>query len=444
MPERTGLIDAERMVTLPALALVFLMLVFPMVPAFSLLKESLFAVILVTVGLVTLKTGRGGLHPTVAVWTFSLSALSFLFVLEGFFAGALGAAPSASVYVIWPVIYGVSLGGIRNDRILSDTIQTFVLSTIFIAIYSQVYLLTQAHFLAGGTILKFLSFGWSPQRFVLGEGYIFMQYPGLNSLPFLVPFCVAALVACLTGTRQALPPRRVWLWIAAFLGVASVPMTGRRALFLVTLTAPLLTLLFTSFQPSGERRLSRKALLRVTGVGVLSVAAALGCLKATYGIDVFSLSKRFVAGFTFRPGTGDKGAAYRREEYYALLSGWTENPVLGAGLGASAYGSIRSPLSPWEYELYYMALLHQTGIVGFGAYAAGICWVYWMGIRVIRSGGYLSGLMVASLVGMSSVLIVSVGDHIYLPRFDGLWTIFVSVALVNFWLMRPARLLVTV
>jgi len=42
---------------------------------------------------------------------------------------------------------------------------------------------------------------------------------------------------------------------------------------------------------------------------------------------------------------------------------------------------------PWLYELYYLALLYQTGLVGFTAYAAGIFWIYWMGVRVIRAEG---------------------------------------------------------
>ena len=117
-----------------------------------------------------------------------------------------------------------------------------------------------------------------------------------------------------------------------------------------------------------------------------------------------------------------------------------DNPLLGAGHGVPVYGSVRSAETPWNYELYYLAILYQTGLVGIFAYGAGVLWIYWMGIRVIRSGGSLSALMVPSLVGMSSNLIASAGDHIYLPRFDGLWTIFFPLAVINFWLVRTPTL----
>ena len=314
-PARVSLLAA------PGYVLMILMSVFPMVPALSALKVSLFATVLLAIVAAALLTGRLNLHPTVALGTFCLAALSFGFVLEGFLAGGVGAAPTASVYVIWPMIYGLAIAGILNERILMLTARALLISVLCIALHGQLILLTKAHVVSGDRLLNLLSFGWKQDKFLLGDGYIFMQYPGLNSLPFLVPFSLAALVTFLPRNLEASPLRRSWLWAIAFLGVAAVPMTGRRALFLVTLAAPAFTFFFSSFQPSVQRRRSRKTLLRVTGVGVLSIAAALGCLKVTYGFDLSSLGKRFSAGFTFRAGTGDTGAAYRREQYYALLDG---------------------------------------------------------------------------------------------------------------------------
>jgi hypothetical protein len=430
--------DADGLLAMPAYVLVFLLAAFPMVPALSLLKEGLFVVLLLTVGGIALLTGRLRLHPAVLGWTFFLSALSFFFVMRGFFAGAVGAHQTASIYVIWPLVYGFVIAGVLNKRILMGLASVMVASTIFLAIYSQFYLLTKARLLPGERVLELLSFGWKPERFQLGEGYIFMQYPGLNSLPFLVPFALAALIVFLPHAQSRPPLKRMWLWMAALLGILAVPMTGRRALFLVTLTAPVLTLVFISFQPSQQRRLSRKALFRVTGWGVLAAVAAVGCLRLTYGFDFSSLGQRFSAGFTFRAGTGDKGAAYRREQFHALLDGWTESPLLGAGHGASAYGSIRSKTAPWEYELYYLALLYQTGIVGFAAYGAGVFWIYWMGVRIIRAGGDLSALSVACLVGLSSFLIANATNP-YLPGLDGILMIFFPLALINFWMARSAN-----
>jgi hypothetical protein len=438
MTIKNSLADWKGWAAFPAYVLVFLMLVFPMIFALRYVKVFLFALILATVVVMTLKTGRAGLHPAVAVWTLSLSALSFFFVLEGFFAGAPGAEQTATIYVVWPIIYSLVIAGARSKRILSGLIGTLALSTICIALYSIVYLLIQTNILPESRYFDLISFDWRAQAFGLHD-YIAMQFPGLNSLPFLVPFVLAALVTFLPNALGSLPIRRGLLWAAAFLGLASVLISGRRALYLATLTFPFLTLLFLSFQPVVERRLSRRVLARVTACGVLSLVILLIPLNAVYGVSLSGLGDRFSVGFDFSPNSEDTGATDRRVQYHALLAGWMENPILGAGHGSPAFGSIRSEESPWNYELYYLALLYQTGLLGFTAYAAGIFWIYWMGMRVIRSGGYLSALMVASLVGLTSILVASASNP-YLARYDAMWVIFLPLAIINFWLLSdPVR-----
>ena len=437
MTIKGSLADWKAWTAFPAYVLVFLMLVFPMVFALRYVKVSLFALILATVAVTMLKTGRSGLHPSVGLWTLSLSALSFLFVLEGFFAGAPGAGETALIYVVWPIIYVLVIAGVRTKQIVLGLIGTAIVSTVCIAVYSIIYMLVETNILPPSRFFDLISFDWQAQAFGLHD-YIAMQFPGLNSLPFLVPFLLAALVTCIRGTVDRSLLRRVWLWTAAFLALAAVLISGRRALYLVTLLSPFLTSLFLSFQPTTERHLSRKALVRVSAFGLLALVILLIPLNAIYGVTPSGLADRLSAGFNFSPTSEDAGATERRVQFYALLAGWEENPVLGAGHGSPAFGSIRSDESPWNYELYYLAVLYQTGLLGFAAYAAGIFWIYWMGVRVIRSGGYLSALMVACLVGMSSILLASATNP-YLARYDAMWAIFLPLAIVNFWLLRDPK-----
>jgi hypothetical protein len=423
----------------PAYVLVFLMLVFPMVHELLYAKAFLFAATLAITGAAMLKTGRAWLHPAVALWTLSLSVLAFVFVLEGFFAGAPGAGKAALVYVVWPILYAVVITGIRSERILFRVIGAVIVSVSCIGVYSIVYLLIATNILPENRYFDLISFDWQAQAFGLHEGYIGMQFPGVDSLPFLLPFTVAALTTYLPLNGRTPPLRRIWLWTAALFGLACVLVSGRRALFVVAIMSPLLTLLFQSFQPTAERRGSRKILLRVTAMVFVVVLASLLCLKAVYGIRMAGIVDRFSVGFDFSPTSEDEGAIVRGQQARALVAGWMENPLLGAGHGAPAFGSIRSELTPWNYELHYFALLYQTGIIGIGAYGASIFWIYWKGAQVIQSGGYLSALMVACLVGMTSVLIANATNP-YLARFDGMWAIFLPLALINFWLMRRADL----
>jgi hypothetical protein len=85
-----------------------------------------------------------------------------------------------------------------------------------------------------------------------------------------------------------------------------------------------------------------------------------------------------------------------------------------------------------------LALLFQIGMLGFSAYAAGILWIFWSGIRIIRCGGRGSQFMLPILVGLSGLLIATVSNP-YLARFDGIWVIFLPLAFINHWLLTRSR-----
>jgi O-antigen ligase len=165
-------------------------------------------------------------------------------------------------------------------------------------------------------------------------------------------------------------------------------------------------------------------------VGIVGVS--LGLLQTVFDVGVSGLLNRLVEGFQF---SDDLGAILRREQYTALLNGWANTPFFGAGLGAVAEGSIRSPEMPWSYELYFLSMLFHTGIVGIAAYATGIGWIVFHGLRIVRRDPALRLYMVPVLVGMICFLIAS-NTNPYLAKFDYLWIIFLPVAIINHSLLK--------
>lgn len=428
----------EHLLALSGYVLLFAMAVYPMVLAINYLKLFLFALILLLVGLAVLQTGRTGIHSGVALWTLFLAFLSFIFVLEGFARGAPGAGRMAQIYIAWPLIYLLVIAGARSERIIAGLTKTVIASTIFVGAYSIIYLLARTNILPGGdSFAELINLGWPSEAFGWHDGYIGMDFPGLNSMVFLLPFCVALLMTT-NNDNVSHVGRRFWLWAALILGSTCTLLSGRRALYLVSLTAAAFTFLFTFLLPAQQRRLSRQVLFRAGLFTVFVLATLLIVFNAAYGTSLSGLSDRFAVGFDFSPTSEDHGATERREQYHAMLAEWVEHPVLGLGHGSSAYGSIRDDKSPWNYELYYMALLFQTGLAGFAAYGCGILWIFWKGVQLIRSGSQLSATMIANLVGLISILIASATNP-YLARYDAMWVIFLPLAVVNFWLVERER-----
>ena len=64
------------------------------------------------------------------------------------------------------------------------------------------------------------------------------------------------------------------------------------------------------------------------------------------------------------------------------------------------------------------------------AYAAGIAWIFWRGVKIVAEGGPLAELMIPMLVGFSALLIANATNP-YLEKFDEMWTLFLPLAVIN-------------
>lgn len=415
----------------PAYGLFVLMLAFPMVLKLLYVKVLLFAVVLFVVVAGIFRNGKLALHPYVLIWFLYLAAVGLFFSVEGLMLGTPGALKSAQVYVLWPIVYAVVISAIADRDTVCDINWLVILSTIFVGFYGITFTLSAMGFLPRFSYFDWLAFG-EFHKVGLYNGYIEIAFQGLNSTPFLVPFSLAAFISCQPAENEK-TIGRFWLWLALLLGVGVALVSGRRAVYLVMLLSPAFILFFRYFQPYEEKGRNRKFLYHLAILG----ACSLLLLSFYLGIHFDKLSQIFLNAFDITKLTSDLGSLARYEQLHALLQGWSEHVFLGAGHGASAasYGSVRSETMPWAYELYYLALLYQVGLIGFLAYASAIIWVYWLGIKVIRDGGILGQMMLSCLVGMSCML-VATGTNPYLARFDGWWVIFLPVAVINRWLLE--------
>lgn len=420
----------------PGYFLFFLMLSFPMVVSLLQVKAFLFAILLIFVAVRGLTCFRLDLHPTVVIWTLALASVSLFFGFRGMFLGTPGALKGIQVYFVWPLVYLVLLGGIHSMRTLHALEKTLIFSCAFIFLLGAVYSLSQLNILPE---IPYLDSLISPDDLSNGvyDGYAGLAFPGLNSLPFLVPFLMTTVVIrwSQSGGKAV---SKLWLSAILILNLALVLVSGRRALQLVTMLSPLLILVLSSFQPMSEKPLLRRSLGRCTVVWVLAVTLLVPLLGPIYSTSFHGIAERFSSGFDFGTNSFDDSPDARHQQYFALVRGWLENPLIGSGLGASAYGSARSDTMPWAYELYYSLMLFHTGLLGFMAYAAGIIWIYWTGIKIIKRGGITGRSLLPVLVGMSGLLIATVTNP-YLARFDGIWVIFLPLAFINHWLLKQDR-----
>ena len=403
--------------------LLFLMLGFPMALSLLYVKAAMFGALLVILFIRALLDYPVNLHPKIFIGTLVFTSISLIFCLEGFLRGTPGAAQCAQVYVFWPLVYLFLLTGVGKETIFSGLENTMIFSTAFIGVFGVLFFLS-----AVGAIppIPFASALLSNDELSSGlySGHVELAFPGINSLPFLVPFVLAVVL-----TRQK---RRLWPWMALLVALPVVILSGRRALQIVTMLSPLLVYAACCIQPSHVKKSTSPRILRTVVIVLLLIAASISVFGYFSEISVAGLGERLSAGFDFS-NSMDTSASARTEQYLALTKSIQQRPFFGAGFGAADFHSVRSEAMPWAYELYYIALIFQTGLVGFAAYATGMLWIYRSAAKIIRIGE--GQQMIPAMVGMTAMLIATATNP-YLVRFDGLWVIFLPLALINHWLVK--------
>lgn len=392
-------------------------------------RAALAALVFGAVVMAALYRGYLPVHPTIRLWAIFMVAVSLFFILRGMVTGAPGALRVATVYVAWPIAFTVLIGGTADHRILRGLLRVLIVATIAISLYGLIYIFTTAGLLPGWLYIP-LDQG---QGLGLADGDIEVNLYSLASLLFLMPFSLGALV--LWQTEDDPPVRRRWLWAALMLSLPLVLLSGRRALQLVAGLSLGIAVGLMPFLPAKERARSRKFAIRIFALAILALGGFAIYLQHALDIDLGAIVASFNQGFDFQ---SDVSARIRSDQFFALLHGWTESPILGAGHGAGAKEFTRSNLMQWGYELSYMALLFQTGIIGFLAYASGIVWIYWMGIRMMRSSHPLGKYMYPTLIGLTTFLIGNITNP-YLAKFDFMWTIFFPLTLINSWMIETDR-----
>lgn len=407
-----------------AYAMFFLMLFLP--TAYQPVKAVFMAAILGIIIVKTFSEGYVNLNIRVFIWTMVVASCGLFFIAVGLVNGAPGALKVATVYVLWPLVYTVFTAGASREEVIKGLFKVLVYATLAVSLYSISYVLN--------------SYGWLPdylyvkldqgQRAVFDGRTIEYNVHNISTLLFTVPFLISALT--IWPNDFEIPVRRFWLWAALSTGVVSILLSGRRALLFSVMVSPFLIFLFRVFL-SGKFRMESRRLLRRSIVGfTVTVVCLCRYLSIVFGLDVKMLSEKFIQGFRF---SSDNSAWARRGQFFALIRGWLDSPLVGMGHGASAEGSLRSVEQPWSYELSYVALLFHTGLIGFIIYASWVAWIFWMGTRVLRSGGRLCLYMLPVLTGTSSFLMANFTNP-YLSKFDYIWVIFLPLTLVNLWLLN--------
>jgi len=372
------------------------------------------------------RNGNIFLHKKIFMWTLFYSAIGSLFIFWGFINDAPGAIRVSTVYVIWPLTFTILIAGIKSEKMINSLMRIIVIANISICLYSLLWTLKTTGYL---TIIPFdiNIFDTVHQSVSIYEaGYSRYNSPWMAIILFSAPFIFAIL--CIRPKQNH--SFFYWiLWITTIINLSLVIISGKRILLLIILLLPILVLFFSYFLPGHQKR----GIIKRTIGNYLIIFLILIVIYLIFGTLYEYNLGNMLKNLTLFDDSVRNIENVRYEQFEALINGWLQNPILGAGHGA-AVDLVRSEKYRWAYELTYVALLYQVGLVGFMAYFAGVTWIFWMAIKIIKMSDRMAQHMIPVIVGSLCFLIAN-STNPYLVTFDYIWVVFYPIGLINYWLV---------
>ncbi len=157
---------------------------------------------------------------------------------------------------------------------------------------------------------------------------------------------------------------------------------------------------------------------------ILRIAAGAFLLAAAIGVGM-------LFGAVHRPSfLGDSSAGQRATQAPKLWDAFKQNPVWGDGLGAVVRPRyVRDPAAPWSYELTYLQLLFQMGVLGLLAVLALPLAVVRRGLREAGKGA-LRPQPLAGAMAILGILVASATNPYLLSSF-GMLGVAIGLSLVG-------------
>lgn len=398
----------------------FLMLVMPKVYQ---IERGILLAFIMLVGLIYSLNGKWRLNTTILFWGALTVSASMLFVFIGAINSSPGALRVSTVYVIWPLVFLFLMGIVKKPEQLYPFLKVIILAAITVSIMGIMLVVD-------GVFNLNLNLGifFDKQSAGLGiyDGVIEFRLLNMSTAIYALPFILGVLFA-----PSNLPPfNKNWrklAWIAFTLLVVVLLISGRRAFLLIALLSPFIVwglLIMANI---------RVYILKWMIIGIIFAIALIGLVVPTFSLDFGLLWENFISAFNTQNNTSS--VSVRKVQFLALIEGWINTPIFGAGHGAAAAGVVRDQSQPWAYELSYIALLFQTGLIGIIIYSSAVLWIFIKGISIMRTIPESAGLLVPCLSGLSCFLVANATNP-YLGSFDYLWVIFLPVAILNTYMLR--------
>lgn len=339
------------------------------------------------------------------------------FVFYGFINLTPGALNVSTVHILWPILFIYYIGYNSDFDNILKLMSTVIIGSIIAILLLSLFIVDSFKFLplSISTIAE-------AQDFHIGVYNGFIELHSSNLATILYAFAFSLTIFMIPTEYNKFKGKFInnLNIICLILSLLVIIASGRRAFWVICIVCPIIIVFYFKLCGIRQRRYKNLSL-------VLLLIAIGAVIFSVLSLDYNYIFREFSSIFDF---SGNKSNSLRALQFKALVNAWMNVPILGSGLGGSTRECIRDVHMPWAYELSYIALIFQTGILGFFLYFTSIFWIFIKSLCILRTNKTYSFILLPQLVALLCFLFIN-SSNPYLGKFDYMWTLFFPICTIN-------------
>ena len=300
-----------------------------------------------------------------------------------------------NTYFLWPILYSLLVGSLNDDfyeffhKILSIGIWVVLGIGLYVFIFYNLNGIVSEDILSVQPKMR------------PGMPFITISDGCVNSIIFLYSYFLVFGLLNKDINYKLLASCFVFVFV-----------TSRRVIYAELVLAIILYVIIASVC---KIKIPRKIISSMI-IGVIIFAVVAVSLIRYYGWFEFN---EIIDAFEAISEASD---GERIEQYKALINGWLEKPFLGNGTGIDASYS-RSD-KPGTYELSYIAILFERGVIGFTIYIGLLLSLNVKAIKTVKRFPCKGKYLIPHLIAIDMMLVANATNN-YIQAFDYTWVLFI-------------------
>lgn len=280
------------------------------------------------------------------------SASLLIGILLGYQANIESVFPLVQYYIVTPIViflfYNVCI--MHNHRIMF-VIRFIIILTFILCLLDFLKVLSVRNMIPKFGLLDLIL-----QSSDVNDKYgLVLRMANETSFFFLLPFSIVLLL-----NDNMSKSYKYMNYMSIILGVSYCVISGRKALEIIVAVVLIIVVVKKYCSIKNTNDLVKNILLLI--FGIIALYVFLGFIS-----DVLQIENIIDEAInTLVNGLDSKtyGVIKRNDNISALFDMWLTSPIIGHGLNSYANASLASSTALWSYEVYYNALIAQSGIVG--------------------------------------------------------------------------------